>query len=508
MRRHGWTLPTALFSAVLLLTLIVYDETAASFISVWSHSDTFSHGFLIVPICAFLVWRKRDALASLTPRPHPIALALLLPLGLSWLLGRATGTLVVEQFSLVGMLPALVCGFFGPKVTRSLAFPLGYLFFAVPFGDVLQPPLMKFTADFTVGALRMTGVPVSREGLYLSTPVAEWRVVEACSGLRFLVSGFALGCLFAYLAYRRTWKRLAFATLSIVIPIIANGLRAYVVVLVGYLSEMRLGRGFDHYAYGWLIFSFVMVAFFAAGAAFRDRIPPEMALPGVTERGRGAPSAGAVRWSAVAAMAVVTLLFWPGYFALTSRPHPRTRQSPIAPPPPRSGWAMESNPALAWRPAFTGAASETICAYAKGGATVHCYIGFYERQRQGRELIQYGNVIVDPEDRNWRVLGERDRAIRWQGESLVVRETGIRAPALRLLVWHWYWLPDEFTTSPVRAKFLQARASLLLHRDHAALIVLYASVIDDRDAAGALREFVGEMLPSIRFALHRAETLQ
>jgi EpsI family protein len=120
------------------------------------------------------------------------------------------------------------------------------------------------------------------------------------------------------------------------------------------------------------------------------------------------------------------------------------------------------------------------------------------------ELIQHRNVVVDPDNPLWRNFGERDRELRWNGERLVVRETDIRSVGTRFLVWHWYWLPDEFTASPGWAKVLRARASLLLHRDQAAVVVLSASAADDREAVAQLRHFVQDMFPSIRSSLRRS----
>lgn len=503
---RGFRLATALFTVTVLVALAAYHETVASFVQVWRNSDTFAHGFLIVPICLYLVWLKRHELARLAPRPYPLALVLLPALGLAWLVGHATGTFLIEQFTFLAMVPILVVVFFGPQVARSLAFPLGFLFFAVPFGDELQPTLMEFTAAFTVRALQISGVPVVREGLYFATPTGQWRVVEACSGLRFLVSGFALGCLYAHEVYRTTWKRLAFAGLSIVALIIANGVRGYVVVLTGYLSGMRFGRGYEHIAIGWLVFLIVMAALFTLGLAFRDREPEQEAAPGQAERGRAAPpSARPARWVAVAAMALAAVGFWPPFLSYLSRPGPARPAAPISPPEPRAGWGFGSDLLPAWMPAFIGAGSEETLAYTKDGTTVQCYIAFYDRQQQGRELIQFQNVIVARGDPRWRNRGERSRRVDLDHGSVAVRETDVRGSNTRYLVWHCYWFPDEFTASPEWAKLLQAKTSLILRRDHAAVVVLSASASGGRDAARDLHRFVRDMLPSIRKALQQAD---
>src|SRR5690606_29470903 len=107
-----------------------------------------------------------------------------------------------EQIAAVAAIPATLTMLSGPAIARSLAFPLAFLFFAVPIGEFLTPIMMEYTADATVAALRWTGVPVYREGLHFTLPTGRWSVVEACSGLRYLIASLALGVLYAYLQFR------------------------------------------------------------------------------------------------------------------------------------------------------------------------------------------------------------------------------------------------------------------------------------------------------------------
>src|SRR6185503_14176725 len=120
---------------------------------------------LIFPISAWLIWQRRDDLARVELRPGPYALPLLALVGFTWLLARIAGVGVVQQFSLVLMIPLVLWAIGGFEVLRTLAFPLFFLLFAVPFGEFLEPILMKHTADFTIGALKLSGIPVYREGL-------------------------------------------------------------------------------------------------------------------------------------------------------------------------------------------------------------------------------------------------------------------------------------------------------------------------------------------------------
>ena len=202
------------------------------------------------------------------------------------MLANLAGVLVVEQFALIAMIPTLVWTLLGLEVAWSIAFPLAFLFFAVPVGEALIPPMMEFTADFTVMALQLTGIPVYREGLFFTIPSGEWSVVEGCSGLRYLIASFTLGTLYGYLTYRSTARRIVFAALAVVVPIIANGLRAYMIVMIAHLSDMRLALGVDHYIYGWVFFGLVMLLLFWIGSFWREDEAP------VPETERVGPGSG------------------------------------------------------------------------------------------------------------------------------------------------------------------------------------------------------------------------
>lgn len=498
---RGWNAALVAFGATLLLALFAYRSTVASLVNIWKVSDTFAHGFLVLPVCLLLAWRSRATLAPLVPRPYPLALIGLLPLGFGWMMGRAASTLSVEQFSFVAMIPVLAIAHFGPAVARRLAFPLAFLFFAVPFGDVFQPRLMAITADFAEWTLRWSGVEVSREGLFLATTNSRWRIVESCSGLRFTVAAVVLATLFAHLSYRSNLKRAIFVASAVPVSILANGIRAYVLILLGHLTHMRRGVGFDHYMYGWLVFTLVMAAFFMVGAAYREPERPATPVGGGGDGGGSPPPAPRGRRIGFAALALLLLAAWPALDAVGMARPLAGSDFALTAPAPRGSWALEAGLDSLWRPHFLGAASEVNQRYAGPGGTVQCYLAAYTRQSQGHELLHTGNGIVDAGDPAYRVLREGKRPLPNAAPPLSVRETVLLVPEGRLVAWHWYWLPDEYTSDPFRVKWLQAKSRILGKRDRAAVVVLAATANDPADAERLLAQFSGDMLPSIGDAL-------
>ena len=339
----GWTGAMLLTVGAVVAVLLLFQQTTLSTIAIWERSETFAHGFLIFPISAFLIWSRRKEIALLAPQPDLRGLPVLLLFGFGWLLAYLARVQVVQQYALVAMIPALVWIILGQHVARALMFPLGFLFMAVPMGEFLMQPLMDFTANFTVAALQLTGVPVYREGTFFTVPSGQWSVVEACSGLRYLISSITLGCLYAYLTYRSAWRRVIFTIMALVVPVIANGLRAYIIVMIAHLSDMKLATGIDHVIYGWVFFGLVMLLLFWVGSFWREDLPSEEnAEPAANP---AAPAPIPRRRLALATLAVLGVAaVWPAYaFYLRSQVTP-SGHIKLAAPAATGGWLADPAP--------------------------------------------------------------------------------------------------------------------------------------------------------------------
>jgi len=139
----------------------------------------------------------------------------------------------------------------------------------------MVPTLIDWTADFTIGALRLSGVPVYREGNHFIIPSGWWSVVEACSGVRYIIASSMVGTMFAAIAYRSPRRRAWFVLASILVPVVANWLRAYMIVMLGHLSNNRLAVGVDHVIYGWFFFGLVMLLLFWIGSRWQENLPDQ-----------------------------------------------------------------------------------------------------------------------------------------------------------------------------------------------------------------------------------------
>lgn len=495
-----------LWAAWILLLLIVFRDTGASMVSIWWHSETFMHAFLVPPISAWLAWRMRGEIALLRSAPQPWALLPLAGAALLWLAGELATVQSASQLALVTMLVLTVPACFGFQVARALAFPLAFLYFSVPFGEFLVPLLMDRTADFTVLALQQSGVPVYREGLSFVIPSGRWSVVEACSGIRYLIASFMVGSLYAYLNYRSTTRRLVFVVVSLIVPILANWFRAYLIVMLGHVSGNQLAVGVDHLVYGWVFFGIVIGLMFAIGSRWAEH--DDTSDPALPHAG-AAVTTSHPRPAWPTMLAGMMLGLAPiGYLAyLTSAAE---GASPVleAPQSLSGGWQLAAE-RPDFHPDFLAPRVVWSGRYRRGDQSVSVWIGYYRHQGDGHKLVSSVNRLVDPKDERWSLTDQSSRivptgqeAVAWR--TAVLRPTNLMAApsgaAGAREVWQTYWAGDRLTASDARAKLWTAWSQLLGRGDDGAAILIHA----DGEHVAALDSFAAVIVPAIVPTLERA----
>lgn len=500
-----WWMAAAVAAVGILALLGIYHETFGSMAEIWWRSDTFAHGFLIFPISGWLIWRRRDMVARIPPRLDYRAAPVLALAGLGWLVAHVVGVRVVEQLALVAMIPGLVWWLLGWRVFRELAFPLGFLVFAVPMGEFLMAPLMDFTADFTVMMLRFTGIPVYREGTFFSIPSGDWSVVEACSGLRYLIASITLGFLYAYLTYRSFHRRLAFIALALIFPVIANGLRAYMIVMIGHLSNMTLAVGVDHLIYGWVFFGLVMVLMFWLGSLWADDAAQPDGRAAGADRIVQAPAARPALLVGLAAALGVAVV-WPVRAAYIER-MAAGRAGPVSLAlPERAGPWRVADAFTDWRPAYERPTATAERFFSDGQHAVGLFVMVYRQQAQGAELINSQNVLLPQRHPVWKMPGERPAPAVLDGGPVTVLQGELLSPRQRLLTWRWNRIGGTHTANDYVGKWLEARGKLLgSARGEAGLVIVTPYDGEDPEAARAvLQGFVDAMLPPLEASLDRA----
>jgi len=485
----------AAFMLALAVVAVAYRSSYFSLIQKWSDDAAFSHGFLILPICAWLAWRQRRELAGVVFEPSVWGVLAVAVCALVWLVARGSGILVVEQFAAVALIPALVLAALGWPATRVLAFPLAFLFFVVPFGRGLVPTLMQSTADFATLLLNWSGVPVFRSHMHISIPAGDFEVARACSGLNYLITGVVLGVLYANLNFHGWRKRLACIAAFVVIPVILNGLRVYFTILVSHWTDMRYGPGYEHVTFGRIFFIATMVLLFWLGRRWHDVDPPTVeASAAVVARSQSWTSWWPLPLAILVALAAPLLLNRSmeragANLADTSR----LVRLPVA----ANAWGGPFEAVGEWRPLYRGGLVERQARYDyRNGGSVDVFVAAYGLGNSlGAEMISYRNIIATGEHKSLASEALRRIDAADGSEALLVRELTVTDGDRSRLVWYWFVVGDRPVASNLTAKALEALLFVTGGADSERIVAL--STPSNDAAAQRLEAFVQAHLPCV-----------
>jgi EpsI family protein len=371
---------------------------------------------------------------------------------------------------------------------------------------------MEWTATMTVLGLRASGIPVYQEGLQFVIPSGRWSVVEACSGVRYLIASLTVGTLFAYLNYRSLKRRLIFVGVSMVVPVIANWIRAYMIVMLGHWSGNEIATGADHLVYGWVFFGIIILIMFAIGMRWREdddevAMAEAVAAPAATNADSRSP---ARRFIAATLLALGVALLPFGALkvldAQNSVSAPALSMQALA----TGGWVQDAEVLGTWRPAFANPSATEIASFSQGVQRVGVQINYYRHQGYDRKLISSENVLVKSGDENWLQLERGTQAITLAGQSLVVQSAWLKQQSeltnepVRLRIWQWYWIDGRLTGSDSFGKLWLALSRLRGHGDDAAAVFVYAQEDVPGGAEVALEKFLAEAGPALGTVLEQA----
>lgn len=460
-----------------LLTL--FHRDVADMLGIWWNSTTYGHCLFVPPILAWLVWMRRRELSALVPQSWWPGLLPVAAGGFAWLLGDAASVALARHVGLAVMLGASVVALLGPNVARGLAFPLGYMAFLVPFGDFLEPPLQALTVEMTMRLLGLLGVPATVDGVLITTPTGYFEVAEACSGSKFVIAMFAYGVLVANVCYVRWSRRAAFLAMALVVPVLANGVRAAGTIYAAHLTSVEAATGFDHIVYGWVFFAVVMAAVMAVGWRWFDRDPDAAYFD---PAGLSAPVSGRIdRTTATGLVLAIAVAFAAWGWAMEGRAAVLADRPML---PPVAGWTQApADPANSWSPHFDNADHLIEGRYVDGaGRRVDVALALYATQHEGKELIAFGQGAI----------AENDRWVRVEDLSPLLGGQGVRMTApgpVERETYSWYRVGSVVTGSARTVK-LETLRTKLLGGSPAAVAVLVSAPRDGQDAREAVESFV------------------
>ena len=466
----------------------IYFDALLSAISIWYESEIFSHGFFIIPGSFYLIWRERDKLKTCDVKTNYWVLPLLLCFLLLGVFGNVGGIQVFSHISAFTVLPIAIWFCAGNQVAKVIWFPLLFMLFSIPIGEQLIPYLQQITADLAIGILNLTSIPSYNTGLYIEIPQGKFVVAEACSGIRFFVGSLVFGAVYSHLSYRSFSRKALFMLLALVVPIIANALRVFGIVVIGYFSDMKYAAGADHIIYGWVFFSIVLFLLVVVGETLREK--------GELESKPGDESLDVQQsFPFIASVALfgvfVSVLIWQHLVSFGSTPGVSAIDKSVL-----SEIANEERNSFmqTWRVVVSGE-SDLYIGRAKNtdqislsNASVDLVLAWYSENRNGAELVSSSNALYDKE--LWSKVGSETIYLEIDGIAggaqllKIVSLSGVER-----LVLYWYQLPDELLSSQIKTKLFQSVDVLFGGSGSGALIAI-SSAYDKRNEQAVREELL------------------
>jgi exosortase len=253
-RRYNW-LPYVIITALLA---VIYYRIADKLVYDWYTIPDYSHGFLVPLFSGYLIWDKRKTLSATPVRQTWRGVLLIVFAIILLILGVYGVELFTTRMSFIFLMGGLIWTFFGGKMLRELRFPLLVLILAIPIPAIIFNhitfPLQLLASRIASDILPVLGVPVLQEGNVIQLPVMKLEVAEACSGIRSLMSLFALAVFYGYFLERTTTRRTILALASIPIAVAANVVRIVGTGLCVQYWDPDKALGFFHEFSGWVMF--------------------------------------------------------------------------------------------------------------------------------------------------------------------------------------------------------------------------------------------------------------
>lgn len=479
--KTAWRFAGPSMVLLLLLTFVLYQQTVLYLVGLWNQLDIgeYAHGYLVLVICGYLIFNNRQRLSVLTPRPEYRALVAVVAASMLWMVAALVDVQMLQAVGLLLLVLSLVWAVLGNQVIRVLAFPILFIGFAIPVWFPLSPLLQDLAADSVYWAIRLLGIPALRQENMIILPSGTLSIEESCSGLRYLLAALTLGTLYAYMNYASLRARVMVVLVAAGTAVLANLLRVFIIVYLGYTTEMQHSLVHDHLSLGWYLFAGLVAILLVFDACLHRRRPP--VASGGTQVSAEVPAPTAGRRSLryyimVIAGGGLLVSLAPGVVYQVN--HLLADQvAEVAPELPEvaGGW-LKSVGSDDWMPVYHGAVNQKQF-YRKGNNEVVLYMGYYPAQNQGEELINDLNAISNK--KVWDIVYPRAR-LQDVGSRQVLEQLLVNDVKKQRLVWYWYNIAGKATTNKYEAKVFQV-LGLLKGKPWALVIAVAVQAGDDAE---------------------------
>lgn len=430
-----------------IATLLIWP-TLSQILTVWLDDGTYSHGFLLVMVCAWLLWRRREQMALLPARTWWPALPLTALLAAAYLVALLAAVEVLQRLLVLPLYLSITAAMIGPTRTRAVLFPVSLLLLALPVWGLLIPLLQNMAVVVVSALLDWQEIPARIQGNRIRIPAGHFEIAQGCSGLRYLLVSAIFALLWGHLYLRRHRHTLFFLGVALLAALLVNWVRIYLLILIGHYTEMESALIQDHNNFGWYLFAVTLLPLVILGRSLprKESAATDTATTRVSASDDPSPPF-------VMTTLLVLLLLAP--LPWRAPADGSVRVFTLDPPLAEAPWQLQRPDPGSWQPAYQGLDREWHLQYTKDRRSYRLYLGWYERQHAGAELYRPVNTLI-PE--GWRDAGAAapcpDNAlcqrVERQGQQHVVMSWHLinRQPVTSRLAGKWQQLLAQFSGHP------------------------------------------------------------
>lgn len=479
----------AIFAIALLVWLSSFYQGITTAYNVWVISEIFNHCLFVLPCSLYFIYRKRVELTKAGFQPTLLPLVIVAGCLFVQLFGEVGGINILMHLATFVALPCLIWSLIGHNAAKVIAFPLAFILFCIPVGDQLVPYLQELTTDIAVPMLKLTGVPIFRNGLYLEIPEGRFLVAEACSGISFLISSIVFGFFYSYISFSSYKRRAAFIAASCIVPILANAIRVYGIVLIGHISDMEHAVGTDHLVYGGVFFGIVLFLLIIIGEQFRDtsKADDENSVGMKDGNQQVQTDYRLIPFFAFVVLAGVQQ-FW--YWQVSNVDIVKFDNPVVSP---TSNIRFIKQGITGWQPEFEAPDAVASGIFSGDKLDVDAYIYYYNGD-QG-ELISSAHRLYN--DQHWSLVG--NQAANIVENTVTLSEVASLSRGRRMII-HWFEVEGKHFNSQTKAKLYQA--FLLLSGQQARGAKILLSVPKQLDNQDTFIDYLVQHYQAIRYQLY------
>lgn len=488
---------------LLIISAFTFISALSLLVSTWTGQSTYSHGFLVPFISLYFVWADRKRLRELSIQPNKTAgILLILTSCFMLIIGNISSVAILQEISILIIIPGLVVMLLGTRYLKALTLPLAYLILMVPVSDVvisrIQWPFQLLSASMTVKFLQLLGIPVVLDTQYIVLSNITLEVAKECSGIQYLISIIAIAIPLAYFTLRGWWLRGILFAFAVIIAIVANWLRIILIALWS-IGGGEVLHGPSHILQG-LFVSVVGIFFLIIAALVLSKIFSQSSSlkPNnftIAKGGMVKDFPPDMKRFNHAFFIAIAILFSIGCYIHLYKPKSVPLKIPIRELPVTiADWKGENiyneKPFV-----VQGADSEIIRSYRNpSGREVKLYVGYFESQRQGKELIHYSSQMLYDNSEEIKIPTSTNSSIK-------ANKTVLRVGSQMFLLLFMYDLDGKIVANRYKAKFITALNGLLYRRTNGAITVVYSN-LDNSDEFNKVFDdevqFIQAALPVLR----------